>query len=263
MTPYLKLSGFQAGSGLPAIDRMAYDEAFGLIPNWLLLVDPDDVKGSGGTWNRTQDATDADVDAALLDITSSVNSGNNIGTFSSGQAAYSPRDSGYVQFESNVAFPDDAWSFFAVADPLPRAGSSVNLLTASLSYSDPELAPRLAFSPDGSKFVVYKNQQNADSNYRLSYTPAISFIGRRSLMMVTWSTREGLRIFENGIEVAADPNKNAPFTQSSGVGEWDVLSWARGDFGVMGLLGLDLGWAENAVYRRLIEAAMIDKYSIS
>jgi hypothetical protein len=254
MIPYLVLNGLKTSTDRPTFTLRPEDEAMGHIPGWELLVDPD-FANDNGALNR--------VTAKTLAIDSSPNFGTPLGTFSGGETAFTPADGDYVSYNPALAFPQTAWSVVFAARPEVRVSSFNNVITPKSSHSNPEIAPRIGFNPAATSFRVLQNGLNGDATARLSYTPGTDFSTRDTLLMATFSTRDGLRIFENGVEVAADDTDTDVFTAGYGSGQWNILSYGRGKFGMIGILSIDLGWAENKVFRDAITEFYLDKYDIT
>lgn len=242
------------GVSIPdASDRQAYtltpaDRAMAHIPGWCLYVDPDHIvsgnarnvamprtmTGNNGTPNAR--TTMPDSDAPAFDVT------------------------GARHIRPNLDFPLEAWSVFAVAH-LTGASSRQWLVGAIADPAAGGLRPSLGFSL-GSGHAAVWSEENVARVTCASRPPHANFTGRTILFMFTFSIREGLRIFVDGIQAASNPTDTAVFTSGYGAGEWRFLHGCRGLFGNIGLLSIDLGWEEHADFRREIEDFHRKKYTI-
>lgn len=86
-------------------------------------------------------------------------------------------------------------------------------------------------------------------------------MGRPALVMFCGSAH-GASIWLDGEEVARG-NIDARMTDGTAAGQWYWHYASRINIGMSGVLATDLGLAENAGYRRRMEAFLLGKYGIS
>lgn len=143
--------------------------------------------------------------------------------------------------------------------PVDRASVTYDVGRSISDAASGGLSLRAGLNVGASRATIYAGT----ATVRLGYTLAQSFLNRTTFLMFTFSTRDGLRIFENGNEVAAAPDDKRPLTHGFGANEW--LMWREnfGLLGMSGMLSIDLGWAEHRAYRRQMSEFMAAKYGIS
>lgn len=261
MTKFQTLTGLVVPQA-PFVGLTDEDVALGQIPGWLMYMDPGVRVGADPTriYNRIGNGK-------LLNAISG-GSPIPIGTIG-GQPSIAPSGTTAgtgVQFDQTPAIPADAWTFFSVGTlATGNNRQSVAVSKSAFLASEPDYSLGVGFTPNGQVARFWQRDQFADLNPRLSYTPASTFVGRRALVMWTFSTREGLAIWDNGVLGAASDTAAAkrPLSRGAGANEWWSLMRCIGNFGVVGALGIDLSWAENAGYRRRIEQFLMQKYSIA
>jgi hypothetical protein len=174
-------------------------------------------------------------------------------------------NSEYFQIQGDQAFNLAAWSFFTVCrnDPANTTPARRYLIQGNTDH-DSGLSPAVAIAPSSGNLIVYERSNDVSGiPQRLSYAGALRSRSALSLLMVTFSSRDGLRVFDNGTLVAAAPSDQRALTVNAGANEYKLFRYFRGWVGVSGLLGLDLGWSENSGYRRLIESYILAKYKLS
>lgn len=233
-------------TGKPVVTLTPADRAMAHIPGWVCYFDPDYIV-DGNARNM-----------ALPDnITQNNGTPNTATTFPGGAAAFDVPDARHIR--PNVAFPREAWSVFAVIRPsfsvVPQ-----HLVGTTTPPEGEAVSPEMGFTANATTARIWSN---GISTTRASYSPPTTFEDRTTLIMFTGSTRDGLRIYENGVEVASEPGDTAAIDAGYEPGEWRFLNGVRGLVGNFGLLSIDLGWAEHAGYRRSIERFLMDKYGIS
>ncbi|MDO5604800.1 MAG: hypothetical protein Q4G25_06520 [Paracoccus sp. (in: a-proteobacteria)] len=159
------------------------------------------------------------------------------------------------------AINPDAWSIFAVMRPVSESivGVTYDVGSSVADAPSSSLSLRTGLNAGGGRATIYVGS----AEVRLGYQPSDSFIGRTVFLLFTFSTRDGLRIFENGQEVAAAPDDKRLLTQGYGANEWLMWRANRGLIGVSGMLSIDLGWPEHRAYRRQMAEFFATKYGIA
>lgn len=256
MRRYYPVTGLSLpdASALPVVSATPQDLAIAAIPGWLAYFDPAHV---------TATAAQNGVTGALL-TDSGTGDGLLTGTLGAMQSI-AASDENNTRLLSDVALDPAAWTMFAVARPVVRTGSANNLVTWAGVEVEATIGPKFGFRADCSRLQVWGTNtagSNADTGLRLSYTPETTFAGRTALVMATFSTQDGLRLYENGVLVASNGSDKAPLEARFGAGQWEWLAYGRGDYGNFGALSIDLGRAANAGYRRRLEAYLMTKYGI-
>jgi hypothetical protein len=247
MRNVVELDGVEIpGATGPVVGLTALDRAIGHLPGWVVFYDPE-VIVTGNARNMARPNS----------ITTNNGTANETGAFPvSDQVAFDLP--GARQVRPNIAHPNNEWTAFAVV----RLSSSsiAQHLGGTATPPGSGRSPDYGFIPNGNTAVIW----DRGVNVRLcEYTPATSFAGRTALVMFTFSTRDGMRIFENGNQVAHSPGANSVFTAGFNAGEWRHWNGMRGLIGNFGLLSVDLGWSENLGFRRRLSDYMLAKYAIT
>ena len=232
-------------SGRPVISLTPADKAIAHIPGWQMFVDPDYIVG-GKVRNL----------ALPNEIMEHGGVGFTTSTFANGEKAFDLSDDRRIQ--PNIAFPTEAWTFFAVAKPSASDIGQRYVSAVNESSSPPAIEPSLGLTAGGGGVRTWSR---GISDARASVT--MSLAGEEVYIMWTGSTRDGCRIYINGVELDHNAGATEPFNKNSGPGEWRCLYGVRGLVGMMGLLSIDLGWAENVGYRRALDRFLMSKYGIA
>ena len=255
MKRIITLSGVELPTyaGLPTVVRTEEGRAMGGVPGWKFMMDPaymvDGAPRNRAKPNSVSVALDQDIP-----IGEGLNSqpvfAIDIGT------------DGATRLDPNVGFNNNAWSVFLVVDDKDTSALA-NLVRSNSAPASGELNIRISTTA-ASAFAVFEG----DSTSRLVYYPGAEggFRGVPTLWMVTFSTRDGLRIFRDGVLRASAPDDTRTFDSDFGAGQWEFFNSGsdfNADVGISGLLDIDLGWAEHAGYRRAIENFLMTKYGIS
>lgn len=248
---------FPGATGLPTITRTPEGRAMGAVPGWAMLLDPSYGTEQAGLRNRAKRAAMAGHSALGPSAISLALASANMG----GQDAVYIPDDGGARLQPNVAFNPDAWTFFAVMKPRARPSSFLGMAWSVDGATG--RAPKIGLTADATRFQVWENTDPANSATRISYNAGSPLTGIPRLFMATFSTREGMRLYLDGTEVARAPGANLPFSRGAGAGQWEVFYAGRGWFGMTGLLDIDLGWAEHAGHRRAIAGFLRQKYGLS
>lgn len=215
------------------------------MQGWQVFIDPAWPAG-GGVANRALDGTTLDpIDSPLV-----------FGTSPDGQPAM-VFDEESRRLEVPVALPATSWSAFFVVrisdDPL------MNLMRSKVDSTGSELSLRVFLSASVPDFVMYENV----ATERLRLIPAVPLLNRTAMLMITFSTLNGIVMYENGVQGAAAPNDKRPITAGIGPFEWEMFRTMRGAVGMCGLIGLDLSLDRYAGYRRAIDRFLLAKYGIA
>lgn len=254
MIPYLRLDAVLPG-GVPSNlipDEM--DDAIGHIPGWAALLDPE-YQEAAGVLNRATGGLFAPPTPWDQD---------NEGLFPNGHPAFRITTNGSQRLISDTAINPDAWTVFFVLNVTSEGVTGARDLIAPENVSSPDIALRVAIRTAGQVSIYPASAASP----RLTASPtALPADGSSFLLMCTGSTREGLRIYVNGEEVAAAPEDMAPLNDQLAAGQWNFYrsNSGTGDLlaGITGLLGIDLGWPEHAGYRRSVERFLMSRYGIS
>ncbi|WP_375058423.1 hypothetical protein [Zobellella sp. DQSA1] len=163
-------------------------------------------------------------------------------------------------YATDFDFNPDAWSsFFVFNTDLTEAVGGRELIRP-LIVNTPGYAPRITIRTGG-QFAVY----DSNGNVRLEAAGVIQN-NVTILMMATFSTRNGLKIFANGHQVAINSADKNPLDNQYHGGQFEMFRnspTTNTQLGICGVLDIDLGWPEHAGYRRAIERFLMDKYGIT
>ena len=255
MIKYQKIQGVELTevSSLPKIEQTPEGLAMGGIPSWVAFVDPNYVVESPGqVRNRA-------IPNAMGSATSDVATGN----FANGEISFD-----HTEDPFNLTLPvngidNNTWSAFFVANV--EGGSGIQrIFRSSPTLEEGEgVGLNVAFNISGDRIIVYEpSDSSSGQTQRLSYTGGFDEIDRAQLFMVTFSTTHGLKIYVDGELVASEPGDKAPLTNGHEVSNLLMYRSTRGDYGMGGLLNIDLGASENTGHRRAIEKFLMDKYGI-
>lgn len=255
MIRFIKLHGVDIrDASLPQVPRTPEGVAMGAIPGWGVLLDPAYVDhDEQSIRNRALPNGTAPIEqsASALDI----------GEFANGEPSFSLTDDTWISaYPKNVAINPTAWSVVVVSQPTPHTIWQ-RVLSTQTEYVDNEgVNMRVGFTGNA---VEARIERAGAGTIRLAYTGDYANRGQPSVLVFTSSTRDGLKIYDNGELVASNPSDTSPLTNGYSAGEWGTFNVCRGDYGMLGLLSIDLGWPEHAGYRRSIERFLMDKYGIS
>lgn len=267
MLRYQRINGvrLENTNGLPTIQRTPEGAAMGAVPGWVDLIDPDYMNVDEG-WVRNR--------AAARSKYPNVATPAVVSQFPNGASAFQMLSGQTLRIESDAVAPaidPTQWSVFTVCMPQPIDGGSGVDSVCVLRGQDNNhslIGLRVDFTRDFGRPTIRTYNQygiGVQNPARLSYNGLnIYTLSEPALVMFTGSTRDGLRIFVNGEEVAAAPSDKRPLEigYEGGENQRAYFRGARGLFGMTGALSIDLGWAEHAGYRRAIEAFLMGKYQI-
>ena len=251
MIYYKVLNNATARDGADQIVFTPEGTAMGRIPGWRMLLDPDHLMPGNRIRNRAIRGGSADNGSTPI----------NLGQFNEGETAFEPIGGTALDATVDTTINPTSWSLFCV---LQFSSSSFpQEIVSSVDTGADGLPLEITYSAGGANMIIRSQAGSADDP-RLSESVSLSTTGLTpQLFMFTFSERDGIKMYRNGEMIASDPTDTRPLTVSTGAGEWRVLRRTRGLYGMMGLLDIDLGWAEHAPYRRRIEQFMKSKYDIA
>jgi hypothetical protein len=250
MIRFQRLTGVSMADAAPApvIPITPEGQAMASIPGWAILLDPGHVVGAT---IRNRCRANTFVTPASLPL----------GTLGGNPVFLPTAENGMRANSASVGINATAWTVFAVALPVAAASFQRVIGNQSSDAEPPDVVtPRIGF---GTNALAAQIGGSGSGGTRLTYTG--NFANRSGLSLVMWtsSTRDGLRIFDNGTLAAANAGDKAALTASFAPGQIDLLRFCRGTYGMVGVLDIDLGWSEHAGYRRRIEDFMFAKYAIT
>lgn len=236
---------------LPTLNITPEGRAIGSVPGWQMLMDPGRVANSLPR-NR--------VVASEYLRPYATWAAYEYSAFPNGAPSLD-LEPGEQRLYPDKGFNPDAWSLFVVVNVFAGDPGSRAIAYAHPDYRGDTPFPRIALNSEATSVNVFEG----GATVRVGYTPPGGFMGAGpGLLMFTFSTREGLRIFHNGAAVAHKPEDTRPFASGFAAGQWYLFDTAwTGQAGMAGLLSIDLGWPEHAGYRRAIERFLTDKYGIA
>lgn len=251
---------------LKALDtRSAAGQAMGDAPGWQMLLDPSSRQGADGFLNG----------ASRNDLLTTGNwplGSDNDATFDNGEAAYRVT-SGFTsstgfgrRLKTTFALNPTEWTFFFVVamDITPSVGAFSFIQPETVTGGGLGIGLRVIMATNGRLRVL----ETSSNNIRLE-APSNTFPDDvPHLIMVTFSTRDGLRVYKDGQLYLSDPDDKRPLDDQTGPGEYYLMSNRTESVddvrvGMMGLLSADLSWPEHAEERLKIEEFLIDKYGIA
>ena len=245
----VSLSG---ANGLPTVASAANDpasQAIGGIPGWKVFIDP-----SEGTASSLPNL--ARANSVFTPLTGSFeydDLGPGLDTYLSDDWA----NAADKRLTAPVGINPTAWTFFYVLNTT-SVGVDGNRVLAKTNSG----------VPGGSEGIEIRI--DTSNGLRLIRTTGTTLVASGALVndttvliMATFSTRDGTSLRKNGAEIAANSADLNPLTFEFGPQQWGMLRTPFGEFGMMGLLDIDLSWPENAGYRRALETYLINRYGIA
>ncbi|MEG1203439.1 MAG: hypothetical protein RSD82_14850 [Comamonas sp.] len=257
MIRYEKLQGVKLPAvGGPSIVVTPEGKAMGHIPGWKALIDPSYLVDTG-TRNR---ALPSNILKGLDALTYGAFGGNTAFTLPPRSRSNGP----IARFDMNPS----AWTWFCVVKNEMVTPGGASYLLSPISSIVGGILPYIVLRTAGQVSVASELPQ-VSTVYRVSADTAALSGSPASLIMVTFSTSEGIKMFKNGALVAENKADKNALTDGYQSGNLQVMpagaTRASGSLllGLQGLLDIDLGAAENAGYRRIIERFILAKYSIT
>lgn len=255
MIKYQKIQGVSLSddTGLAKIPVSDEGRAMGSVPGWQVLFDPSYAE-NGRIRNRAQPSDNHPADSGPITIGDM-----------SGQAIFDQELDGVIARHSLGAVNPNAWSVFWCGKF--DAVSNVPRIVAPQVddfNEETDFVLNVGFTDNGSEIFVNQNSQFNNNPVRLGYAPPSIFSDRTefSLLMATFSTTGGLKIYDGGELVASDPTDTTPLNGALDPGAFRWWRFMRGQWGMSGLLNIDLGATENTGHRRAIEKFLMAKYGI-
>lgn len=250
MKRIIPLAGVQlpASVSLPAISRTPEGRAMGGIPGWNMFADPD-FRTASTVRNRAK--PNSHIPAQNGSMAMGVMGGKTAWQL----ATSTPR------FVANTDMNPNAWSmFFTVQTPLAGSTGGRELLRSLSTDSSTGIAPRLVIRTAGQLSVLTNDSADVRADAVGPIPDNVPF-----LVMATFSTRDGVRIFRDGQQLVHNPNDRRPLNSDYHAGQYVTLR-GNSNFvmaaGMHGILDIDLGWPEHAGYRRAIEGFVMGYYGI-
>lgn len=233
--------------GLPVIELTADGRTMGHIPGWASYISPEYVVSPTRVRERVVADTELFTGSAPTEATSD------------GATVFAPTPEESMQVNGETDINPDAYSVFFVARPTDV--SQVQYAIRVRSDFQENNPFRIGFRANGSQIAFYDSPDGSGAS--LTYDGGYSDREGLSLLVVTFSTERGVSIFDNGRLVASDSEINTPPDSGYRASEWSYLFLARGLWGDLGVLNIDLSAPENTGYRRAIERRMRQKYVIN
>lgn len=251
MITYQIIEGAKASKNAKKFTPSPEGVAMANIPGWELLIDPDHVTSST-VQNRCIRNTFCELFSGSI----------NLGAFENGQKAFNPTDAFPIRINPDLDFPVEAWSLVFVAKPSVKSVADLNTIVTANNYIADDIVPSVGFGSSTTTLRVMKSGALADLSIRLNYNSASPLADASAVYIVTGSITNGLSIYKNGVLVANNADKSQ-FNSQWQAGEWHILRGARGLFGMIGLLSIDLNDPLNAEYRNQMNDFLMQKYAIA
>lgn len=173
-------------------------------------------------------------------------------------------DAGYTSmYDTGMEVNQAAWTVFMVVNLTPDTPHEVFTPYGEDVVDEHSYALRVGFNNTG----IFRIWQG-DTSVRLAHGDESLYMNQDVYVMATFSVTDGLRMYRNGIEVAAAPNDKTALTATRltlfGTGAGPISdSGLNGRFGELGVMDISLGDPEHASYRRAIDDWMMNKYKIA
>ena len=247
--PGLKLTN---ATGLKKFEFSEEGRRIGAIPGWRLFIDPKSRYRKEGQLRNRYIAGKYLAKSEKPQVS---------GQFQNGAPALVYDSNNRV--DSDAQINKEAWTAFAVVrlSSADNIGASKDILRANRGATQGNFTPRLSFANSGNSIGIYQN--TASTTSIINYARAGGYLDQTVLVMFTFSTRDGLRIFADGVEGARAPDFVTPFDAQDTPGTWGFFGGGiRGLVGHAGLLDVDLGWEEYTNERIALEKFMLETYGI-
>lgn len=186
-----------------------------------------------------------------------------LGTFANGSPCLEcPTPITQKQFpETPIAANPTEWTAVAVIHASSTVGNGHEILSAPVTTVDPDYSLRFGINSSG----VLRLWQG-------DVTPRIddavnNYLEEDVLVMATFSTREGLKLYRNGVLVATNAADKAPLTipevKIGQAGTGPSSGTFNGKLGHVLLLDIDLSWPEYANHKANLDSILLNHYGIS
>ncbi|WP_151794637.1 hypothetical protein [Acinetobacter soli] len=255
MLKYAQIPGMIADENLATFIPSEMDKKIGNIPNWLILLDPEYTKDAT-ILNRCTGYDCPDIDGSPQ-VPVVINENDyKLMRYLNGD---NPR------IQCDAILPSDQITVFGIIRPTIK--SSTNRFTIITSNSAIEPIPQLNFGFTGDlTTLVVSTRGNTnphnDSYTRVKYIPANTFKDRLVYIMMTFSTSNGLVLYENGVKVAENRLDTREFVLSDTTDLYSMLRGICGDVGICGVVGTDLSLTKNKDYKLALDQFIKKKYSL-
>ena len=242
----VSLSG---ANGLPPVVNDPVSDAIAGIPGWKVFIDP-----AEGTSSELPNL--ARANSVFTPNTGSFeydDLGTGLDTYLSDDWA----NAADKRLTSPVGINPTAWTFFYVLNTT-SVGTDGNRVLARYNSAVPSGKEGIELR------ITTANDLRLIRNVGTTLVASDAMVDdTTTLIMATFSTRDGTALRKNGTEIAANAADLNPLTFEFGPQQWGMLRTPFGEFGMMGLLDIDLSWPENAGYRRALETYLINRYGIA
>lgn len=246
--------------GLRKHNPSEFERVFGDVPNLSILVAPEFADGMQAL-NLAKP-----FDTALEDYQRQID----FTTFPNSAPAFDARFSTpdrirFIPLQGGV--DPRRWTAFAVVMPIvPSAAAIPKLFRPNLAFNDETaLCLNVGWFSSGNTITIHETAATTEGQpLRLSFVPTTSLTARAapSLLMFTFSTERGLRIFDGGEEVAVDEADTRPLTAMINPGEITMFHNFHGRAGISGLVNTDLSAPENTPHLDRVTDFLLAKYGI-
>ena len=241
---------------LPVIAQSEEGKAMAHVPGWASLFDPAYIAtGERGVLNRASGARITPTTLRVPVFIQDPVSGQPLVRLPA-----DPETS--LHFAGDTPINPESWSIWRVFSPAAAPSRQYLVIDDHADEAvNNSLGLSIGYSPSSQNLSVYEYGRNQSGvPIRLSANLGAASRGLM-LVMVTFSTRDGLRIFDGGKLLASAPDDRRALVNGTRDYRWN--RFMRGDLGAWGHLNVDLGWSEYSGYRRSIEQFLLSKYRIS
>lgn len=258
MTNYTKNQNIEIENtnGLRKVVVTPEGRAFGNVPGREILLDPAYANASELTArNRAKPRDHRPISTFGEAVPDPVRTFN-------GQPFFVGDEDRRIGIRTRPRINKNEWTVFAVVKPEPREeGINAGYLVSNVG-TEGEGELHLSIGWPRSVLSALRVYEQGSVNQRISAD--IDFASRSlpSLVEITFSVDEGLKIFDGGEVVAENPDDKRPLTFE--VAPTDSLWFANGHCraGISGLYNIDLSKEKNAGRRAAIVNFLIQKYGI-
>ncbi|MGP9500266.1 hypothetical protein [Halomonas sp. AOP43-D1-4] len=226
--------------------------------DWSTLIDPAYCTPSAETvCNRALREEEVHINAGRITI----------GNFEGGPLSFvtdsDNLDGNFIRINPDAAVNPDQWTLVLVMEPSSNNSSIQRFVSPTVVNQEDGVCFNIGMNNTLSSLVIYENALLVGGQpQRLRYGVPAERRGTRALVMFTFSVREGLKIFWNGEQVAANPDDRRPLTYGYNAGEWEMFRTARGQLGMAGVIDVDLSEPDYEGDRLALEKFMMEKYGI-